>query len=162
MDIAPTYPIYNQGYNPLTIRGMNHQVEYGTGWMWIPKAIGFRILAGVDPIKKLHLMAALAMYQATARNRYAHPQSTTEFWIYNNSLMKYEQLSDWWFGTSMFCFHILGISGNHPRWLIWRFPKMGLPLQGGAPPQWCLLVYNPNNYRYNPLINPSYSSYKPS
>ena len=22
----PTYPIYNQGYNPLTIRGMNHQV----------------------------------------------------------------------------------------------------------------------------------------
>ena len=25
MDIAPTYPIYNQGYNPLTIRGMNHQ-----------------------------------------------------------------------------------------------------------------------------------------
>ena len=26
MDIVPTYPIYNQGYNPLTIRGMKHQV----------------------------------------------------------------------------------------------------------------------------------------
>ena len=26
VDIAPTYPIYNRGYNPLTIRGMNHQV----------------------------------------------------------------------------------------------------------------------------------------
>ena len=24
------------------------------------------------------------------------------------------------------------------------------------------LVYNPNNYRYNPLINPSYSTYKPT
>ena len=24
-----------------------------------------------------------------------------------------------------------------------------------VPPQWCLLVYNPNNYRYNPLVNPS-------
>ena len=24
----PTYPIYNQGYNPLTIRGMNHQVKH--------------------------------------------------------------------------------------------------------------------------------------
>ena len=23
-----------------------------------------------------------------------------------------------------------------------------------VPPQLCLLVYNPNNYRYNPLINP--------
>ena len=29
-----------------------------------------------------------------------------------------------------------------------------------VPPQWCLLVYN--NYRYNPLINPSYSTYKPT
>ena len=28
-----------------------------------------------------------------------------------------------------------------------------------VPPQLCLLVYNPNNYRYNPLINPSYSTY---
>ena len=27
MDIAPTYPIYNQGCNPLTIRGMSHQVQ---------------------------------------------------------------------------------------------------------------------------------------
>ena len=24
--LAPTYPIYKQGYNPLTIRGMSHQV----------------------------------------------------------------------------------------------------------------------------------------
>ena len=24
------------------------------------------------------------------------------------------------------------------------------------------LVYNPNNYRYNPLINPSYNTYKPT
>ena len=31
-----------------------------------------------------------------------------------------------------------------------------------VPPQLCLLVYNPNNYRYNPLINPSYSTYKPT
>ena len=30
------------------------------------------------------------------------------------------------------------------------------------PPQLCLLVYNPNNYRYNPLINPIYSTYKPT
>ena len=29
MDIAPAYPIYNQGYNPLTIRGMNQQVGAG-------------------------------------------------------------------------------------------------------------------------------------
>ena len=27
MDFAPIYPIYSQGYNPLTIRGMNHQVS---------------------------------------------------------------------------------------------------------------------------------------
>ena len=36
-----------------------------------------------------------------------------------------------------------------------------LVLQGGAPPSY-KLVYNPNNYRYNPLINPSYSTYKPT
>ena len=37
-------------------------------------------------------------------------------------------------------------------------------LQGGAPPviSWYKLVYNPNNYRYNPLINPSYNTYKPT
>ena len=32
--------------------------------------------------------------------------------------------------------------------------------------RWCphsyKLVYNPKNYRYNPLINPSYSPYKPT
>ena len=35
------------------------------------------------------------------------------------------------------------------------------PMQGGAPPSY-KLVYNPNDYRYNPLINPSYSTYKPT
>ena len=29
VDIAPTSPIYNQGKNQLTIRGMNHQVYFG-------------------------------------------------------------------------------------------------------------------------------------
>ena len=33
MDIAPTYPIYNQGCNPLTIRGMSHQVETAPDWI---------------------------------------------------------------------------------------------------------------------------------
>ena len=28
----PTYPIYNQGCNPLTIRGMNHQVPWCHPW----------------------------------------------------------------------------------------------------------------------------------
>ena len=31
VDIAPTYPISNQGCNPLTIRGMNHQVQFMIG-----------------------------------------------------------------------------------------------------------------------------------
>ena len=34
------------------------------------------------------------------------------------------------------------------------------------PTRWCppsyKLVYNPNNYRYNPLITPSYSTYEPT
>ena len=35
-------------------------------------------------------------------------------------------------------------------------------IQGGAPPVMWTLAYNPNNYGYNPLINPSYSTYKPT
>ena len=35
-------------------------------------------------------------------------------------------------------------------------------MQGGAPQVMWTLVYNPNNFRYNPLINPSYSTYKPT
>ena len=37
-----TYPIYNQGCNPLTIRGMNHQVvvlQYGNPGMWSPTRV---------------------------------------------------------------------------------------------------------------------------
>ena len=33
--------------------------------------------------------------------------------------------------------------------------------QGGAPPSY-KVVYNPKNYRYNPLINHSYSTYNPT
>ena len=30
------------------------------------------------------------------------------------------------------------------------------------PPPWCLLVYNPNNFRYNPHEPKRYSTYKPT
>ena len=40
------------------------------------------------------------------------------------------------------------IDGKWQTMKIWHTYKV-------VPPQWCLLVYNPNNYRYNPLINPS-------
>ena len=45
-------------------------------------------------------------------------------------------------------------------------PKNQQPIINSIPTRWCppsyKLVYNPNSYRYNALINPSYSTYKPT